>query len=229
MATDNGAASEQSSGPFLRVWDPFVRIFHWLVVAGFFVAYFTEDELLTVHVWAGYTVGALVALRILWGLVGPRHARFSDFLYGPVKIWTHLIGLVTFRAERYVGHSPAGGAMVLALLIGLAATVWTGLAFYAIEENAGPLTGLYARTASEATSRSEGPAGEEQENEDRTKDDRERREEAAEEVWKELHEVLANLILVLVILHVGGVALASIAHRENLVRAMITGRKRAED
>ena len=56
----------------ISVWDPFVRTAHWMVALGFFVAYFTEDEALTVNVWAGYVVGVLVLLRIIWGFVGPR-------------------------------------------------------------------------------------------------------------------------------------------------------------
>jgi len=220
-------AEDNVSKSAVRVWDTFVRFSHWTVAGAFFVAYFTEDELLTLHVWAGYTIGLLVVMRIVWGFVGPKHARFSDFIYGPFKILTYLANLATFRATRYIGHSPAGGIMVLALLSGLLATVWTGLEVYAIEENAGPLAVLSAgpKTASAPAANIlilASQDDDEEEDEGRTREDE-------EEFWEDLHEVLANLMLALVILHIGGVALASVAHRENLVRAMVTGFKRSPD
>lgn len=197
----------------VRVWDPFVRLAHWTIVLGFFVAYLSEDELLALHVWAGYVVGVLVVLRVLWGLVGPRHARFGDFVYGPYRVLGYLVDLAALRARRYLGHSPAGGAMTVVLLAGLAATVWSGLETYAVEHGAGPL----------AAERSAGPSRVEPSEAD------ERGHRRARSGWEEAHETLANVVLALVLLHVAAVALASFVHRENLVRSMLTGRKRAED
>jgi cytochrome b len=192
------------------VWDPLVRAFHWSLFVTFFVAYFTEDGPMTLHVWAGYAVGGLVLLRVVWGVVGPRHARFSDFIFAPFTVWRYVFDLIRFRAARYVGHSPAGGAMVVALLIGLAATVGTGLQTYALRNNAGPLAPFVAAA----------PAA----NETAEAATKQRRKTA--HFWEEVHELLSNLTLLLVFVHVGGVVLASVAHRENLVRAMVTGRKR---
>ena len=182
----------------VRVWDRFVRVTHWTVAVGFIVAYFTEDALLFLHVWAGYAIGVLVVLRLLWAIAGPKHARFGDFIYGPKAVRGYLVELLGFRAKRYLGHSPAGGAMVLVLWVGLLAIVWSGLELYAAEENAGPLA-----TGSGAAG---GGGG----------------------IWEVLHETSANLVLVLVIIHVAAVALASVVHRENLARAMVTGLKRDE-
>ena len=67
----------------IKVWDPLVRIFHWTLVAAFSIAFVTEDELLDLHVYAGYVVLGLLAVRLLWGFVGTRHARFSDFVRSP--------------------------------------------------------------------------------------------------------------------------------------------------
>ncbi|MGI9385150.1 MAG: cytochrome b/b6 domain-containing protein [Methyloligellaceae bacterium] len=212
----------------VRVWDPFVRAFHWTLVVAFFAAYVTDDDVLAVHVWAGYAVGGLVLLRVVWGFIGPRHARFSDFVFAPMTVWRYAIDLLQLRAERHLGHSPVGGAMVVALLVGLAATVWSGLETHAVENSAGPLA------MPNQALRSASPAGPlivtSARADDRHRDDDRRENDEGDEgddVWEELHEVLADLVFVLVILHIGGVALASIVHRENLVRSMITGDKRA--
>ena len=201
----------------VRVWDFFVRVFHWTVAVAFFVAWFTEDKVLTLHVWAGYVIGGLVVLRVLWGFVGPRHARFTDFVYGPSAVLGYMRDLAAFRARRYLGHSPAGGAMAVALMALLAATVWTGLELYAAEENAGPLAA--AEQSPFAAFAAPAQASEHEGDED---------EEREGGIWEELHELLANIALVFVILHIGGVALVSAVHRENLARAMVTGRKRAD-
>jgi cytochrome b len=191
-----------------------VRVFHWSLVITFLIAFYTEDDTLWLHVWAGYAVGGLIAFRVVWGFVGTRHARFTDFIYPPVTVLDHLRNLLKLRSKRYLGHSPAGGAMIIAMFVVLSVTVWSGLELYAIKDNAGPLansaqTVAHAPEAARplfhlaASHQERGGAG----------------------LWEEGHELLANLAMMLVVLHVCGVAFTSFAHRENLVRAMITGRK----
>ncbi len=195
----------------VRIWDPLVRYGHWVLAVGFAIAYLTEDDLLTVHVWAGYLVLAIVCVRIVWGLLGSKHARFSDFLYSPQQALRYLTDLFKGHAKRYLGHSPAGAMMVYALLLALLATTGSGLVVYAYDKHAGPLAGIVSNQSANAANE----AGK------KTSD-------SVEEFWEEAHEVLANLTLALVALHIGGVLLSSFAHRENLIRAMVTGRKHAD-
>jgi cytochrome b len=207
------------------VWDRFVRVAHWALVLAFAVAYLTEDDALTVHVWAGYAVGAIIVLRIVWGFVGPQHARFSDFLYRPGVIIGYLGALVRLRGRRYLGHSPAGGAMVILLLAGLLGTVGSGVWLYAVEDNRGPLAGIVSTAAPPTTSTGGYRDGGDEEHDGRDDHDGGRQSHDSDTL-EEIHEVLANLTLILVFLHIGGVLLASFVHRENLPRAMITGTKR---
>ncbi len=109
----------------VKVWDPFVRVFHWALVVAFVVAYAT-GEIERVHVAAGYIIAGLLAARIVWGFVGPRHARFSNFVRPPREALTYIRDVAMLRARRYIGHNPAGGAMIGALLVALAGTCVTG-------------------------------------------------------------------------------------------------------
>jgi cytochrome b len=181
---------------YTKVWDPFIRIFHWSLVAGFILAYVTEDDLLTLHTWAGYVVLGLVMARILWGLIGSRHARFSDFVFSPRTIIAYLKDTLKLRARRYLGHNPAGGAMVIMMIVSLLVTSVTGVVLYGAEEGAGPLAGLASQFSHDWA-----------------------------EGFEEVHEFFANFSLFLVFLHVAGVIVESLVHRENLVRSMIHGNK----
>jgi cytochrome b len=183
----------------VSVWDPLVRVFHWTLVAAFLTAYLVEDDWLGLHVLAGYTVLGLVLFRLVWGVIGSRHARFTDFVRSPAAVLAYLKDVVRVHARRYVGHNPAGGAMVIALLGSLVFTAVTGLALYGHGEFSGPLAGLMQGVP-----------------------------DWLGNALEETHEFFANFTLLLVVLHVAGVMLASLQHGENLVRSMFTGRKQQE-
>ncbi|MCF8466571.1 MAG: cytochrome b/b6 domain-containing protein [Sneathiella sp.] len=173
----------KQSTPTVKVWDPVIRVFHWSLVAAFIVAWLTGDELEILHEIAGYVILGLVAVRLLWGVVGPRYARFAQFVPSVRGFIKYLKEILTGRERRYLGHNPAGGVMVLALIIALIATGVSGWMM---------TLDMFWGTES----------------------------------VEEFHEVMANLILLLIGLHVAGVIFASLRHGENLVRAMINGRKR---
>jgi len=128
----------------IKVWDPLVRVFHWSLVSAFALAYVSGDEWTGLHVVAGYTIAGLLLVRIAWGFIGTRYARFSNFVYRPATVKAYLKDVIAFRARRYVGHNPAGGAMVVALLLMLVATALTGMLSYGVEEEAGPFVSLVA-------------------------------------------------------------------------------------
>ncbi|MBU0500204.1 MAG: cytochrome b/b6 domain-containing protein [Gammaproteobacteria bacterium] len=181
----------------IKVWDLPVRLFHWTLALAVLVTFVTEDDLLWAHTWAGYWVLGLVTVRWVWGFIGSENARFSDFVHPPRETLAYLGDMAAFRARRYLGHNPAGGAMVVAMLLLLPLIALSGMAVYGYLEFSGPLAGLFSASP-----------------------------DSWGAVLKEIHELLANLLLVLVGLHLAGVAIASLQHRENLVRAMWTGFKR---
>jgi cytochrome b len=111
----------------VRVWDLFVRLFHWSLVACFFVAYFSTESIDWVHKGFGYATLALVFARAIWGFIGSRHARFSDFVPGPRGLWNYTLALLRGKEPRHIGHNPAGSVMILFLLCavtGIGVTGW---------------------------------------------------------------------------------------------------------
>jgi cytochrome b len=172
------AATEQR----ILVWDAPVRAFHWLMVLSFAGAYLTaeSERWRLVHVTLGYTMAGLVAFRILWGLFGTRHARFTTFVRGPRAVVRYLGSLLHGRPEHHAGHNPAGALAIVALLVLAIAVAASGWGTY---------------------------------------------NEVAGDWLEDLHEAAANVMLAIVGVHVAAVLLSSWLHRENLVGAMISGRK----
>jgi cytochrome b len=169
----------------VQVWDIGVRAFHWSLATMFASAYLFAEQR-SVHRILGYVVAGLIAFRLIWGLAGTKHARFTDFVPGPMRLLRYLRDMASGREARSLGHNPAGGAMIVALLTTISGIAVTG---YMIGMDA------YFGVA-----------------------------------WVEtLHKTLVNLALGLIAFHLGGVIFSSFRHRENLVKAMVTGKKRLED
>jgi cytochrome b len=200
-----------------KVWDLFVRVFHWTLVAAVIIALLTAEEIRWVHVRAGYLVFALVVLRIFWGFVGTRHARFSDFIYPPSEVFSYLRGLITGKAKHYVGHNPAGGWMVVALLAVLLCVTLTGMKNYGAMGH-GPLAGPIAFSIAQADE-------DDHEHEKEYAGGRGAEGEEAHSPWQEVHETMVGILLALAGIHVAGVLASSYVHRENLIKSMFTGKK----
>jgi cytochrome b len=168
--------------PTVPVWDRFVRLFHWCTAGLVLLAFLTTDDARWLHEFAGYAVLVLIVARGVWGIVGTRHALFISFIAGPRAVLRYLTLLRAGRAPRHLGHNPAGGAMIVALLVLLIIVSVSG--------------GLSQTDAYFGMP------------------------------WVDhLHHISAHLLLGLIGLHVAGVIISSWVHRENLVLAMITGRK----
>lgn len=208
----------------VKVWDILVRLFHWSLVASFVVAYLTSEEENPWHIDSGYVVLGLIIFRVIWGFIGTRHARFSDFLCSPAAVFAYLKGIAGGHSGRYLGHNPAGGWMIMALLAGLFVISISGLKLYAIEEGKGPLAGAVSFIPHAYADSDE----EEDESEGNRGDGKREKDEQAEELWEEVHEVSTNITLALIALHITGVFVSGRLHRENLVKAMITGMKRRD-
>ncbi|MFV2061288.1 MAG: cytochrome b/b6 domain-containing protein [Gammaproteobacteria bacterium] len=181
----------------IKVWDRAVRVGHWALVVAFIIAFITEEDILLLHVWAGYAVLLIVTIRILWGIIGSQYARFTNFVTSPKVALQYLKDTLRFKAKRYIGHNPAGGFMIVIMVVSLILTTITGIAIYGVEDQAGPMAGWFASNS------------------------------LWEDIFEEVHEFLANFTLVLVVIHVAGVLIESLIHKENLVKAMIDGTKKA--
>lgn len=166
----------------VQVWDAPVRLTHWLMVLSFAGAYLTaeSERWRLVHVTLGYTLAGLVAGRLIWGLMGTRYARFSQFVRGPAAIARYLRSLLRGQPEHHVGHNPAGALAIVALLGTAMLVVAAGWATF---------------------------------------------NDLGGEWLEEAHEVAANVMLLIVGVHVAGVIVSSRLHKENLVKAMVTGQK----
>jgi cytochrome b len=178
----DSVGADPNQGARVKVWSPQVRALHWLLTVGLIMSFLTGDDAMRLHFWVGHGILSLILVRGLMGLFGSHHERFETFVPTPAELLRYFKDLKNHAARRYLGHDPAGGAMIAALLTTLLLTVASGLATYHL-----PAVG---------------------------------------DALGEIHEVLATLTLILVIVHVIGVSVASYLQEENLIGGMISGWKR---
>ena len=178
------------------LWDPVVRLSHWVIAA-----VVVGNGLLTaggsvLHVWLGWIGLGFLVLRLLWAFVGPSEARFTSFPPRPRSAIEHVRHLAQGRPPEYRSHNPAGAIMVYALWASLAVVIGTGLWM------TGGETPFQAAQHAQAA------------------------RHIGDSLIKDIHEVGANLLLILAVLHLGGVAVESVALRRNLVRPMLLGQRK---
>jgi len=178
-----------------RIWDLPTRVFHWLLVGAFILAWLSQgdDRYLDIHVFAGYLMLGLFIFRIGWGFWGSHYACFNQFACGWRTVGHYLNTLLTPHRQHFIGHNPIGGWAIFVILgLGLVVTL-TGLLTLGGEEQHGPLAGLISF--------------------------------AWGNIFHEWHDTLAWLMLGLISIHISGVLVESLLHQENLIKAMITGNK----
>src|SRR5215470_3296681 len=186
----------------IRIWDLPVRLFHWTLVVLMAVSYFSGQaggDWMKLHFWSGYAILTLLLFRIAWGFVGSTTARFSHFVKGPIAALEHLKELTGADRPRDVGHNPLGGAMVIALLLGLLLQVVAGL--FAADTDTGLVSGPLANLAPDKWV-------------DRATD---------------FHKFWINILLLMVAVHVLAALTYLVWKRQNLIGAMFSGRKRRDD
>lgn len=183
----------------VRVWDPFIRLFHWLLVIAVAAAWYIGDNLsftnIEYHFYLGYTIGGLVVLRLFWGLVGPKPVRLTSLVKGPGATLGYLGTLFRRKPSHTFGHNPIGGLSIVAMIVSLLVQVGTGL--FAESDSlfsSGPLSGYV----------SSGMVSQ----------------------MNSIHEINSKILLGLIILHVSAVLFYLIWKRENLVTPMINGWKK---
>lgn len=209
--TDLASSRLPTKGQALPHWDPLLRLAHWGIAVVVIANYAFTKEGGSVHIALGWAGMALLLLRLIWGFVGPREARFASFPPNPMAALRHLGGLLRGKAPQYPSHNPAGALMAYALWACLAVLMLTGLGmsglspFAQADLEAAVAEGDWSVLVEEdGDAEGESPYG---------------------DVLEEVHEVAANLILILAVLHVAGVAVESRALRRNLLAPMLITRR----
>lgn len=201
MSVRNEAAGRNApAGPArVRVWDGSTRLFHWSLAVLILLAYVTRkaNPDLVWHMRVGYAILILITFRILWGFVGSSTARFASFTYAPAAALRYAIDFIQRKPRFFLGHNPLGGAIVF-LMLGVVAVQ--------------ALTGLFAYD--DHTELNGGPLAV-------------RVGEGAVALLTRWHIWLFDILLIVIALHVLAVVAYAIWKREDLVRPMVTGRKRA--
>lgn len=192
-------------------WDPVVKLTHWSVVLAVLANAVITEEGSGAHVWVGYALAAILGLRLLWGLIGPAEARFSAFLPSPRRALAHLREIRSGTVTEHRSHNPLGALMVYAIWSCLLVIIGTGIAMAGLPDTNGQLRESEAAYAS-------AEAYEEAE-------EREGGEGHEEGAVTEVHEVAANLLYLLILLHIAGVVFETRRSGRKVVLAMVPGHR----
>lgn len=198
-----------------RSWDPVVKITHWSIVTAIIANALVTEEGSGAHIWVGYALAAVFALRLLWGLIGPAEARFSAFPPSLRRALGHLRDIRVGRKEIHRSHNPLGALMVYAIWCVLGLIIASGIAM------AGPPSGALSGSADQAGEVSRHLIAEQGDHED---DDEVKGAEGSESTWEEVHETSVNLLYILIALHIAGTVFETRRSGREILLAMLPGR-----
>ena len=192
-------------------WDPVVKLTHWTVALGVLAnAVFTEEGS-AAHIWVGYALAAILGLRLLWGLIGPAEARFTAFPPSARRAFSHVRDIRAGVKTEHKSHNPLGALMAYAIWICLLVIVGTGISMASLPETAGGREQIVTVPSVLAG------------REDREHDDEEGEHE--EGLASEVHETAANLLYLLILLHLAGVLFETRRSGPNVLLAMVPGHR----
>lgn len=198
-----------------RRWDPLVKITHWGIAAAVVTNALIVGEGSIAHIYAGYLLAALLGLRLLWGIIGTRPARFASFPPSPLRAVAHIRGILAGRKEQHSSHNPLGAMMVYALWACLAVIIASGIAMAGPPPAVSNPTDLRTLVSGEVEEE-HGEYGEEAEG---------RESEEEDDILEEVHEAAVNLLYLLIFLHIGGVAFETWRSGRRTLTAMLPGGK----
>lgn len=197
-----------------RNWDPVVKLTHWTIVGAILANAVVTEEGSAAHVWVGYALAAILALRLLWGLIGPAEARFTAFPPNPIRALRHVGEIRRGDKVEHASHNPLGALMVYAIWTCMAVIIGTGIAMAGIpgsgeshEEGERPAISAAEGYGEDAEEAREGGGGHE------------------EGGWEELHEIAVNLLYLLIVLHIAGVVFETRRSGRQVVLAMLPHRQ----
>lgn len=232
--------NDQTAAP--RRWDPIVKLTHWGIVAAVIGNALVTEEGSGWHIWVGYGLAALLALRLLWGLIGPKEARFSAFPPSPARAVAHLGEIGRGEVVRHRSHNPLGALMVYAIWGTLLVVIGSGIAM------SGPPPANPSAVSGEHGEGGKAEGGKEHGDEKKEHDEAAARlpaalgamiiapayadeggksgEGEADEVFEEVHEIAVNLLYLLIALHLMGVIFETRRSGHEVVGAMLPGGNR---
>jgi len=181
-------------------WGLPTRIFHTSLVLFVFIAWISaDDDYLQLHSAFGYAIGVLIIFRLIWGLIGPKYSNFRDFNFSIKKAIDFSKNVLSQSSEKHVGHNPAAALVLFSLLIIIFIVVITGVLTLGAQDAKGVFSSLHDTFFKDL------------------------------ELFEELHEIFANIMLAFIAMHLAGLLTDWVLHKKDeTLKSILTGYKRID-